>query len=79
MSGYLTASWSDFAVAAVSSSAALTGLLFVAVSINIERILSIDTLIGRTLHAMILLIVPLVIGTLLLVPTSPGRYWALNS
>jgi hypothetical protein len=35
-SGYLTAPWSEFPVAVVGASAALTGLLFVAVSINIE-------------------------------------------
>jgi hypothetical protein len=41
MSGYLTASWSDFSVAVVAASAALTGLLFVAVSIDIEPILAV--------------------------------------
>jgi hypothetical protein len=71
MSGYFTASWSDFSLAVVGASAALTGLLFVAVSINIERILAIDTLTGRSLSTMILFIVPLVVGTLLLVPEQP--------
>ena len=71
MSGYLTASWSDFSVAVVGASAALTGLLVVAVSINIERILAIDALTGRSLSTMVLFIVPLVIGTLLLVPEQP--------
>ena len=38
---YLTASWSDFSVAVVAASAALTVLLFVDVSINIEQILAV--------------------------------------
>jgi hypothetical protein len=41
MSGYLTASWSDFSVAVVAASAAFTGLLLVDVSINIEQILAV--------------------------------------
>ena len=68
MSGYLTAEWTDFSVAVVGASAALTGLLFVAVSINIEQILAVDTLAGRALSTMILFVVPLVVGTLVLVP-----------
>jgi hypothetical protein len=68
VSGYLTADWTDFSVAVVGASAALTGLLFVAVSINIEQILAVDTLAGRALSTMILFVVPLVVGTLVLVP-----------
>ena len=68
MSGYLTAEWTDFSVAVVGASAALTGLLFVAVSINIEQILAVDTLAGRALSTMIFFVVPLVVGTLVLVP-----------
>ena len=68
MSGYLATSWSDFSVAVVGASAALTGLLFVAVSINIEEILASRALAGRALSTMILFVVPLVIGVLALVP-----------
>jgi hypothetical protein len=71
VSGYLTAEWTDFSVAVVGASAALTGLLFVAVSINIEQILAVDTLAGRALSTMILFVVPLVVGTLVLVPGQP--------
>jgi hypothetical protein len=68
VSGYLTAEWTDFSVAVVGASAALTGLLFVAVSINIDQILAVDALAGRALSTMILFVVPLVVGTLVLVP-----------
>jgi hypothetical protein len=68
VSGYLASPWSDFSVAVVGSAAALTGLLFVAVSINIEQILAIGPLAGRALSTMILFVVPLVVGILILVP-----------
>ena len=71
MSGYQTAPWSDFSVAVVGASAALAGLLFVAVSINVERILAGDALTGRSANAMVLFVVPLVVGTLVLVPAQP--------
>ncbi|WP_138760689.1 hypothetical protein [Modestobacter altitudinis] len=71
MSGYQTAAWSDFSVAVVGASAALTGLLFVAVSINVEQILAGDALTGRSVNALLLFLVPLVVGTLLLVPDQP--------
>jgi hypothetical protein len=66
--GYLTGPWTDFSVAVVGASAALTGLLFVAVSINIDQILAIEALAGRALSTMILFVVPLVVGVLVLVP-----------
>jgi modulator of FtsH protease len=70
--GSLTALWSDFAVAVVGAAAALTGLLFVAVSVNVERILA-AALTSRSASTMIFFAIPLLVGTLLLVPEqSPG-------
>jgi hypothetical protein len=71
MSGYLATPWADFCVAVVGASAALTGLLFVAVSINLGQILTTDALATRALSTMILFVVPLVVGILTLVPEQP--------
>jgi hypothetical protein len=72
MSDSPSASWVDFAVAVVGASAALTGLLFVAVSINLEQILAGDALTSRSLSTMVLFVVPLVVGVLVLVPAQSG-------
>ncbi len=66
--GYDIAAWSNFGVAVVSGAAALTGLLFVAVSINSAWFSSADAHRGRAGQALMLFIVPLVTGILLLIP-----------
>jgi hypothetical protein len=60
--------WHDYLVATAGASAALTGLVFVGVSINLNKILSIPTLPGRALISLILLLTILIISTILLVP-----------
>jgi hypothetical protein len=70
MGGDDAAQWSDFAVAVAGAAAALSGLLFVAVSINIQRILSFPQLPIRAAQTLVMLVTPLVISVVLLVPAQ---------
>ena len=65
--------WESFFVAQVGASAALTGLVFVALSINLERIIGSATLVGRAGEAITLLILPVVVGLIALVPDLATR------
>lgn len=60
--------WENFFIAEVGASAALAGLLFVGVSINLARILSLPQLPNRALLALLLLLTILVVSSLLLIP-----------
>jgi modulator of FtsH protease len=70
MNGYSTAGWENFLVAETGAAAALAGLLFVSVSINIGKILSYPGLPGRAAEAVLLLFNVLVASTLGLIPQS---------
>jgi modulator of FtsH protease len=65
---YEVEAWSDFFVATAGATAALTGLVFVAVSINLERILSIAGLPDRALSTLLLLLGALVVAVFGLAP-----------
>ena len=60
--------WSDYGLAVVGGAAALTGLLFVAVSVNSAWFSSSEAHRGRAGQALVLFVVPLVTGILLLIP-----------
>jgi modulator of FtsH protease len=67
---YAPDEWTDLFVAVAGASAALLGLLFVAVSINLERILSYEGLPERALETLMLLLGVLVISILALMPAQ---------
>lgn len=68
MGAYEAEAWKDFAVAVVGIGAVLAGLVFVAVSVNLESIVSGPRLAGRAAHSLILFFTPAVLCVLLLIP-----------
>lgn len=64
----VAAGWADFFASASASTAALLGLLFVSLSINLERILKTPGLTSRAAEAMLLLGAALIVSLLALVP-----------
>jgi hypothetical protein len=68
LTAYSPEHWSDLFVAAAGASAALTGLVFVAVSINIERILRLAGVPERAMETILLLLGVVVVSIFALVP-----------
>ena len=62
MAGYESHQWFEFGVAIVGAAAVLSGLLFVAMSINIERIMAIVTLPARAAGTLVLFVIPLMVA-----------------
>jgi modulator of FtsH protease len=69
--GYAAEHWAAFGVATAGAAAALAGLLFVAISINLERILQFPSLPHRAAQTVILFALPLLVSLLLIVPGQP--------
>lgn len=78
MSAYGVGGWENFFVAEAGVAAAFSGLLFVAVSINLSRILSFPHLPGRAASALVVLLSLLVVASLGLVPCQPPAAYALE-
>jgi modulator of FtsH protease len=79
MPAYSAAEWESLFVAEAGASAALAGLLFVALSINLERILKGTGLPGRAGEAIVLLLTVLVVSTFGLVPGQSPRVLGARS
>jgi hypothetical protein len=63
--------WANFLIAQVGASAALLGLVFVSISLNLPKILSNPYLPDRALMTMALLLAILLVASLLLIPGQP--------
>src|ERR1700761_7520252 len=62
--------WGNYFIAVAGGAAALTGLLFVSVSLNLKHILSFRHLTDRALEALLLLANILLCGSFCLIPQS---------
>jgi len=71
------ADWQAFAEMTGGASGALTGLLFVAVSLNASRIAGHQGLRASAAQTLVLFIAPLVMAAALLTPDQPD--WALGA
>jgi modulator of FtsH protease len=68
MTSYSPAQWSDFALAQLGASAALLGLVFVGMSINLKDFVGTASLVNRALEAIVLLASVLFVATAVLIP-----------
>jgi hypothetical protein len=78
MTAYDPSEWSDLFVATAGASAALAGLVFVAVSINIDRILKLPGLPERALETVLLLLAVVLVSIVGLVPGQSGTALGLE-
>ncbi len=69
--GEIAAAWANFFVAEVGATAALSGLVIVAISINLQRILSFPQLPGRAAEMLIMLVGALFASSFALMPGQP--------
>ena len=68
MSGFNIDAWHDFFTAQAAAGAALAGLVFVSISINLNRLLAATAVQGRAVEALLLLTSLLIVGLLALIP-----------
>jgi modulator of FtsH protease len=78
MVAYDPSEWHDLFVATTGASAALTGLVFVAISINIERILALSGVPERGLETVLLLLLVLIVSVIGLIPGQSHTATALE-
>lgn len=78
MTGDFMQGWGNFFVAEAGAAAALAGLLFVAISINLTRILSFQHLPTRALEALTALLSVLIVSTWSLIPGQPSAMYGME-
>ena len=71
--GEIAAAWANFFVAEVGAAAALSDLVIVAISINLQRILSFPQLPGRAAEMLIMLVGTLLASSFALMPGQTLR------
>jgi hypothetical protein len=72
LDGYTLGGWRLAFTATAGAAAALTGLLFVALSINLRQIIANPGLVGRAIEVLIVLSAALILSVLLLMPGQPN-------
>jgi hypothetical protein len=70
MTAYDPTEWHELFVATAGASAALAGLVFVAISINVERILALPGVPERGLETVLLLMLVLIVSVVGLIPAQ---------
>ena len=78
MDAYSFANWGLAFTATAGAAAALTGLLFVALSINLKQIIANPGLVARAIEVLIVLAAVLFLSTLLLMPGQPNGAGAIE-
>lgn len=74
----LEAAWANFFIAEVGAAAALSGLVIVAISINLQRILAFPQLPGRAAEMLIMLVGALLASSLGLMPGQSIKLFGLE-
>jgi hypothetical protein len=75
---YSAGAWSGFGESVATAAAALAGLLFIAVSINLRQILDMEGVPSRAAQTLILFGTPLVTAILVVVPSQSGLMLGLE-
>jgi hypothetical protein len=78
VNAYATQGWESFFITEAGAAAALAGLLFVAISINLPRILSVPGLSGRAAEALGILFFVLAVASVGLVPGQPPGWFGVE-